>query len=131
MTNENKNVPLLARVYELECRLSEVIRRLDMKHRGFADMVVEPLSAWGREEVLDPTPKEAPKVIVGGYYKTISGQRAHATFREPDECEPMITGHVLRDDAVRCVSWTLEGLSYGSPDDNIRLSTYQPQPFEE
>ena len=70
-------------------------------------------------------------LILGGYYRTHAGQQAHATFREPDGCEPMITGHVLRDSGARRVSWTLGGLSYGSPDDNLRPSTYQPHPFEE
>ena len=60
-----KGVRIIGRIHNLERRLDEVIRRLDLIYPDFEDMVAKP-------EILHP-PREDKKVIVGGYYRTLGG----------------------------------------------------------
>lgn len=125
MSGASNAVPLMGRIYDLECKLDEIIRRLVSKE-PLDDMVAEPLSAADVEEILHP-PREDKKVIVGGYYKTRSADR-HPALVGVRTLGDVYVG--LYHDYRR---WHLgEWGAYGKSLDgqsayDLDLSTYQPR----
>lgn len=163
---------LVERVYNIECKLDEIIRILaeDLGGRkAFGHLLRKSISAADVEEILHPTtdtitdkPLEArladieaqfvahrdlikglmqlkaagdlDKVIVGGYYRTEGGDKAHVSFASGERSWIKYHGIVKHDgehQGERLVAWGDAGKNASSDRWSLDLCTYQPHPFKE